>query len=341
MFTAIQIENKLKNEELNSLYLFFGEETYLIENSVKKIKSKFGELVKGINYIELDDTNIDSLISELETPAFGFAQKLIIVKDANLFSKETKKKSVKDNGFTSKINEYLKENMSIINSGVILVFIEQEAEKNELFNTIEANGIVCNFEVLKPLELEKRIRAICNAYGTNIASDTTKYFIECVGTNMQDIINELRKLIEFAGKGGTIQKDAIVLLTIKQIDSVIFDLTDNLGKKDIANALQVLKNLIYMKEPVQKILITLYNHFKKLYIVTVANRLGKDALVSLNLKPNQTFLVGKYKTQAKYFSESELRRILQKLIDLDYNYKIGNIDLDIGLQSILCAYCSK
>lgn len=341
MLNSIQIENKLKNEELDSLYLFFGEETYLIENCLKKIKSKFGEIVKGINFIEIDDTNVGSLISELETPAFGYAKKLIVVKNANIFSKEAKKKANKDNGAANKINEYLKENSEIIASGVILVFVEQEAEKNDLFNTIEKYGIVCNFEALKPIELEKRIKSICNAYGTNIESDTTKYFIECVGTNMQDIINELRKLIEFAGKGGTIQKNDIELLTIKQIDSVIFDLTDSLGKKDIANALQVLRNLIYMKEPLQKILITLYNHFKKLYIVVIANKLGKDALTSLNLKPNQTFLLGKYKTQAKYFNELELRVILQKLTDLDYNYKIGNIDLDIGLQSILCTYCSK
>lgn len=341
MITSAEVEAKLKNEDLNSLYLFFGEETYLIENSVKKIKTKFGELVKGINYIELDESNLSSLISEMETPPFGYEKKLIIVKNANVFGKDTKKKSVKDTGYAGNINEYILENLAYVNSSIILVFIENEAEKNELFKTIDSNGIVCNFELLKPLELERRIKSICNAYGVKIDTDTTRYFMECVGTNMQDIINELRKLIEFAGNGGTIQKNDIELLTVKQIDSVIFDLTDSLGKKDIAEALRVLKNLIYMKEPVQKILITLYNHFKKLYIVTIANRLGKDALSSLNLKPNQTFLLGKYKTQAKYFSENELRLLLQKLIDLDFNYKIGNIDLDIGMQSILCAYCSK
>ena len=29
-----------------------------------------------------------------------------------------------------------------------------------------------------------------------------------------------------------------------------------------------------------------------------------------------------------------------ELIDLDYNYKIGLIDLNVGLESILCRYCS-
>ena len=157
---------------------------------------------------------------------------------------------------------------------------------------------------------------------------------------MQDLINEIRKLIEYSGEGGTITNKDIDLLCNKQIDSVIFDLTDNLGKKDIKKAIEVLNNLIYEKEPIQKILITLYNHFKKLYIVKVAEEYRKDLAQSMNLKPNQLFLTSKYKNQAKYFSKEEIEQIMKELTNLDANYKIGLIDIDVGLESILCRYCS-
>ena len=52
------------------------------------------------------------------------------------------------------------------------------------------------------------------------------------------------------------------------------------------------------------------------------------------------FLVTKYKTQSNYFREEELKNIIEELINLDYNYKIGQIDLNVGLESILCRYCS-
>lgn len=157
---------------------------------------------------------------------------------------------------------------------------------------------------------------------------------------MQELINEIRKLIEYAGLGGTITKEAVDMLSIKKLESVIFDLTDTLGRKDTKKALEVLQNLIYQKEPLQKILITLYNHFKKIYLTKIAIKENKNIAQSLNLKPNQTFLVNKYKTQAKYFGEKDLKAILQNLRDLDYHYKIGLIDLQIGLESILCRYCS-
>ena len=159
-------------------------------------------------------------------------------------------------------------------------------------------------------------------YKVNIDDQTTKYFIECCGTNMQDLINEIRKLIEFVGENASITKKEIDLLSTKQIQAIIFDLTDNLGKKDISTAMQVLKGLIMSKEPVQKILVTLYNHFKKLYIVKIAEKYNKDLANSMNLKPNQMFLTTKYRGQAKYFSEIELNNIIKELAELDRKYKV-------------------
>lgn len=104
--------------------------------------------------------------------------------------------------------------------------------------------------------------------------------------------------------------------------------------------MQILNELLYQKEPIQKILITLYNHFKKLYIIKLAEKYRKDPSIALNLKPTQTFLISKYKNQAKTFTELTLRQMLNELITLDTNYKIGKIDINIGLEAILCRYCS-
>ena len=39
--------------------------------------------------------------------------------------------------------------------------------------------------------------------------------------------------------------------------------------------------------------------------------------------------------------ENELREILNDLTDLDYNFKSGKIDAQIGLETILCKYCTQ
>ena len=336
-----ELEKRLKQEQLDSLYLIYGEEQFLLENSLKKIKNLFGELIKGINYVTIDETNLQNIISDIETPSFGFEKKLIIVKKTELFKKENKKKAKTDKeSIKTKLLNYLNENLEEIKNSIVLIFIEEEADKCELMKFIEKNGIVCNFEYQKPAQIQARIKAITNAYKVNIDVPTLSYFMECCGTNLQEIINEIRKLIECVGPNGTITKQDIDNLTIKKIESVIFDLTDNLGKKNTKKAIEVLRNLILAKEPIQKILITLYNHFKKLYLIKLALKNNKDIIQALDLKPNQTFLINKYKMQAGYFKTSEIRTILKELSNLDYKYKIGLIDLNLGFEAILCTYCS-
>lgn len=341
------LENSLKQGKLENIYLLYGEERFLLDNCVKKIKKIFGEMINGINYIQIDSNNIQEIISDIETPAFGYPTKLIIAKDTGLFQKSTRKnKKVEEtpkkdeNKFEKKLADYIKENISTIQDGVILLFVEQDADKNALYKAIDELGIVCNFEKQKPAELAKRIKAICNAYKVNIDGQTINYFIESCGTSLADLINEIRKQIEYVGENGTITKETIDLLGIKQFESIIFDLTDNLGKKNIEESLKVLKNLIYAKEPIQKIFITLYNHFKKLYITKIAVNENLNLAESLNLKANQTFLAGKYRMQSGYFKEAELKKLLKEFIDLDYKVKNGMMDINVGLESILCRYCS-
>lgn len=341
MLKVEELEKQLNQGSTKGIYLLYGEDTFLLEQQLNKIKKNFGETIKGINYIYIDENSVQELIADIETPAFGYPNKLIIARETGIFKREVKgrsggaSKELKD-----KINTYLKENVDMINESVILVFVENQAEKNSIYNTIEKIGTVCNFEEQKPFQIIKRLKTICNAYKVNVDENTLQYLIESCGTNMQDLINEIRKLIEYAGENGTIQKKDIDKLCIKKIESIIFDLTDNLGQKKVKEAMEVLYNLIASKEPIQKILITLYNHFKKLYFVKLAIYYNKDIAQSLQLKPNQMFLVNKYKLQAKEFKTSELKKIIQELEELDYKYKIGLIDLNVGLEAILCAYCS-
>lgn len=334
------LEKNINNGKIASIYLLFGKEKYLLENNVRKIKKQFPELILGINYVVLDETGVEEIIPNIQTPAFGYEKKLIIVKNSGLFKKEGKRKNTANSTIQDKIANYISENIDMINESVILIFIEDEAEKNTLYDVIDKLGIVCNFEYLKPVQLEENLKRICSMYKVKIDSDTLRYFVQNCGNNMQDLMNEIRKLIEYAGEGGTIDKQIIDKLSIKQMESIIFELTDKLGNKKVSDALVILDNLIYSREPIQKILVTLYGHFKKLYLCKLAINLNKDITYSLNLKPNQTFLVSKYKNQSNYFKLSELRKILQELIDLDYNYKSGKIDIDIGIRSILCNYCS-
>ena len=53
-----ELEKELNKKELNSIYLLYGEERFLLESSLKKIINLFGKTINGINYVTIDESNI-------------------------------------------------------------------------------------------------------------------------------------------------------------------------------------------------------------------------------------------------------------------------------------------
>ena len=44
-----ELEKELNQGILKNIYILYGEELFLLENALKKIKHLFGECIKGIN----------------------------------------------------------------------------------------------------------------------------------------------------------------------------------------------------------------------------------------------------------------------------------------------------
>ena len=170
------LEKELKSGVLHSIYLFYGDETFLIENAIKKIKKIFGEILQGINYIIIDESLVDDLIYNIESPAFGFDKKLIIVKNSGLFKKDRRKKA--GSPIQEKIAKYINENMDIINENVNIIFYETEVDKNNVFDAVNKNGIVCECTELSQMQLVKRLKQICNGYKVNVNENVLAYLIE-------------------------------------------------------------------------------------------------------------------------------------------------------------------
>ena len=123
------LENNLKAGKLNSIYLLYGEERYLLDNCLKKIGKLFGEKINGINYIQIDNNNVSEIIQDIETPAFGYSKKLIVAKDTGLFQKSAKRKKKAESSETATKKE---ENTSVTTTTSLY-------DKYESMNILEVN----------------------------------------------------------------------------------------------------------------------------------------------------------------------------------------------------------
>ena len=319
----------------SNLYLITGDEAFEKEQYLEKIKTDFGELVKGINYIVLDKDSVSSLESEINTYAFGYSKKLIIVKfEKKSLSSENGKETDSAEEKVDWLTESLEQALSELED-VIVVFYGDFQKRSRVYKLVQKYGECVLCEKKKEYELLTWCVKIFKENNINISNADVTYLINLCGTDKLALKNEIDKLIDYSAEDKTITKEIIDLLCIRTSDVIIFDLTDSLGNKNPKAALKSLNELLENKEPIQKIVIMIAKHFKSLLVAKVASIQGKNVMDELATK--SAYASSKYLNQSRSFSLSELQKIIRALAKLDIDSKTGMIDLKIGLERIICS----
>lgn len=311
---------------MENLYLISGDDEYEKSNYVENLKSQFGDLKKGINFIQIDKDNLHTLEQELSTYSFFNEPKLILVKVQKKSSDEDEVKGKKE-WLTDDLEEKILNKIETIT----LAFIEEGTSKGKLNKLVSKHGKLVLFDKKKPQELVSWAQNFAKENGSELDKLEATYLIDLCGSNKQVLVNELVKLVDYIDDK-KIKKADIDKMCIKTSEVIIFDLTDSFGKKDVKNTLKNLEDLLENKEPLQKILIMITKHFKSLLLTKIALEQGKSVATELGVAP---YPAKKYSDQSKNFSREELIRIFKELAQLDVDSKVGKIDLKIGMQKIM------
>ncbi len=312
-----------------NLYLITGDEIFEKEEMLEKIKSRYQKLMRGINYIIIEKENIRDLEKEINTYSFFSTQKLIIVKLSQKTTAEQEEEKVE--WFTEDLEAMLRKL-----SDVCVVFYGDIQKRSKLFKFVQTYGecIVC--EKKKDYEVLTWSASLFKANDICISNADISYLISLAGTDRLTLKNEIDKLINYASETKKIEKNDIDASAIKTSDVIVFDLTDNLGNKKIGSAINSLNELIQNKEPIQKIAIMIAKHFKTLLVVKMA--MANHKTVADELTTKSTYAINKYINQSKYFSISELAKVVRELAKLDIDSKTGKIDLKVGLERVIVGY---
>lgn len=319
------------------IYLITGQEYYLIDKKINEIKKKNEPLKKDINYIviENDDDTVSSLISEIEIPAMLYEHKLIVLKRTNIFSgKEDVEKLIK----------YLSENTENLKY-VNIVFIEEKANKNsKMYKFLKKVGEVFDYPKMSKKDtfnISKVITQILKQYEKkysvkiDMSNQTIAYFIDFVGYDLSLLENEINKLVMLKLEKGKdsikITEQDIQKICIMSVESVIFDISNNILADDYGKMIKAIDDLIYTGNPIQSIIGYIFSVYRNIYLIGIGNITEK-----MNVLPkNQSFLYSKYLIYLQNKGVKKVEKILYNIIDLDEQSKSGELDAYLGLKAIL------
>ena len=164
----------------------------------------------------------------------------------------------------------------------------------------------------------------------DITYETVEYIAQRNNFNYDLIVNEIDKLMLYYNEPCLIKNDDVYKITSSLINDNNFKFVDAVINKNLKQALYYYHDLIRLKvEPIALINL-LAREYRLTYMVGFLNKSSNSLVIaqSLALAPWQ---VDKYIRQSYQYTLDELLNSLQKLGNLDFKIKSGQIDKFLGL----------
>lgn len=317
-----ELDKQIKAGNPGRLYLFYGEEQFLLENKIKSIKKALlSPDFADLNYVQLDDKklSISRLSEELMSVPVMSEKKMVVVKNSGVFN-------------NAKLNDYKSvcELIKDIPEYMCVIFTEKEFDKKKEKNLepLRAAGEIVKFDPLSPVQLERWLDKLFSDKGKSILPRDIGTMIKLCGQSMSSLFNEYNKLVSFVGSREKITAEDISAVVSKSTETRIFDVIDNIALGRCQGVFDELSAFRASGENPSTILSLLSSRMGELLMV---KQLSYDKLsadkISAYFEPRRpAFVVSKLSDQAKRFSEEYLAKMT--LLGPEYTAKVRSGKMD-------------
>lgn len=308
---------------MKNFYLLYSSDGAILNKEINDLEKKLDISDNDIIYYNIDD--IDGIINEASTIGMFSLNKFIIINMDSYF---------KDKKDIPNIN-LLENYFDSYNSNSYLVFVcnsDSIDSRKKIVNLIKKYGIVKKLEV-NDNYLNDYVSNYLKDNGYKINNGDVVYFINRVGNNINNVTNELDKLMLYKINDKIINRNDIDLLTVENIDDSIYDLVNCILKNDNEKAIKLYNNFINNGMDVNQIVAIIAAQIRLLYQVKRLYNSGKsnDEIAKI-LEFKSVYRVKYLLSDSYYYSESDLVKYLSKLADIDNAIKTSNGDGNILMQ---------
>ena len=320
------LNEDLKTGQFNKIYLLHGEEAYLKKQYKEKLRNAMVSPEDNMNYAyyEGKGINLNEIIDLAETLPFFAERRLIILEDTGLFKSAA-----------AELADYIKD----MPDTTSMIFIESEVDKrNKLYKAVQSKGRVVELGRQDESTLLRWVAGNVKRENKQISENTVRHFLAKVGTDMENIQKELEKLFCYTMDKESITSEDVDTICTTQITNQIFDMVNAVADQNQKKALEYYYDLLALKEPPMRILFLLARQFKLLLEVKTMDKQGyarKEIAEKTGINP---FVVGKYQAQAKAFSGSELRKIMEDAVGTEESVKTGVLSDTLGVELFIMRY---
>ncbi|MCK5050851.1 MAG: DNA polymerase III subunit delta [Candidatus Cloacimonetes bacterium] len=327
----------LKNfpeQKPQSVYYIFGPENYLKDIVLKEISGRFkssGSEDFDFIILHADTDSATNALEQLEMMPFMAKFRLVILKNF-----DTMKASDK-----LLIAEYIQNPVPTSILVLTAAKIDERAKANKMISE-KAMKIICRspystVDILKWLNVETKEKKIF------MDNDSKELFTRSIELDYQLAANELEKLIIYTKGKGSITIEDVRETVGKSRTNKVFDLQNEIGKRNLEKSLTILENMIANNESAVFVIIMLSTFFRTLWRVKALQRSNlSNSEIENRYLPEIFYKFRKdYVNYAKNYSKKAIQEIFSLLLQADIDAKSLNLKDEIILEILVYKICKS
>lgn len=301
----------------SNLYFMTGDDPFSLREEIQRWKQGFLEKFGDTDLEELDGetTPIEQIAGAVQALPFLSEKRLVILK--NFLGSQK----------ADLANELLPL-LEKIPESTVLVLAEFGSPdgRTSAFKAISNGATKRLFLKPKGAQLTTWIQHRTEAHGGFMNSECASYLASVLGDNLYALDQEVQKLCLFA-EGKPVSIEMIDEVTTRSVQKSIFAFTDQLARKDFAGALATLRHLQNQGEEAGFIFSMVVRQFRLMLEMRALTEQGLPPTMIARKMEVHPFVVQNTLRFAKNFSAVELRRGLEKFLEIDRRLKTGLIPL--------------
>ena len=305
--------------------VLYGTESFLINEYLEKIKGE--RQIENIIKYNLEETTLMDIIEDALYIDLFNNDKMIIVYNSYFLNDLSMDTTILEDYFNHK------------NEKTLLFFIsdkEKLDERKKIVKLFKKENKIKQFNKLEEKTLEEKIKEKLKSQNFEIDFLALKELINRCKNNYQDILNEINKLILYKDNEKNITIEDVKKVVSKPLEDNIFKLLGAITENNKKQIFDIYEDILNTGEDPIKILVMIANEFRLIYEVKIMNNLNEQELS--NIMKIHPYRIKKAKEKTYSYTKEKLEIILNKLSDLDYNIKSGNVDKYAGLDLFLIEY---
>jgi DNA polymerase-3 subunit delta len=318
--------------KLNNIYVFYGDEKYLIDQEIEKIcKSLIGEDYQDIvSKYNLNQVDIATILEDANMISMWSSKKMIICYNSSFLTSSSKEESLEQD--VDLLINYLDNS----NENTTIIFTVENNkldERKRVVKELRKKAIVKEFNKLKEEDLSLYAKSLFENNNYKIDKKAIQILTDRIEGDLGFLNQEINKLMLYKEDTKEITIEDIEELVRIPITDDVFKLVDAVLNKNLEKSLTIYQQLLLRNEEPIKIVIILANQFRLIYQTKKLYKKGyseKDIASKLGIHPYRIKLAGLLKIE-----EEQLLNYIEKLADLDEDIKMGRTNKDIGLELFL------